>query len=293
MSFASTSLIFKYGKPVMAKHVEASTHSAGDVVVIGATPFVAHTDVPAYTGGTLTDALACEGGVYTGLSDGTPVIGQPVYWNASTKKFTATAAGNTHFGTCVGGPAFDGLAGSGPASDGDACDVLHAPNRKGGVGLVFSAAAASTAVSNTTAETTFDNSSYTIAANTLQPGDVIRVRLQGIATATNSTDTLNVKLKIGSTVVAATGAVDVANNDIGVIDADVVVRTIGASGTLVAAGTTSLGASGTATAKVFNLASTTIDTTASNVVSASATWSVASSSNSCRLDVMDVQLLRK
>jgi hypothetical protein len=50
--------ILVYGKPVMAKHVEAGTHLAGDVVVIGATPFVAHADVPSFTGGPLTDALA-------------------------------------------------------------------------------------------------------------------------------------------------------------------------------------------------------------------------------------------
>lgn len=292
MAFSSTSLIFKAGKPVVAKHVEASTHSAGDVVVIGATPFVAHTDVPQFTGGTLTDALACEGGIYTGLSDGTPVIGQPVYWIASSKKFTAIAAGNTHFGTCVGGPAADGLAGSGPASDGDACDVLHAPNRKGGTDLLYSAEAASAAVTNTVTETAFDKS-YSIPANTLQPGDVIRVRAQGIATATNSTDTLDAQLRLGTTDILATGAVDVANNDVFFIDADIVIRTVGASGTMVAVGHTAIGAPGTVTSKPKFLASTAIDTTAAISVNVSATWSVANAGNSCRLDILDVQILRK
>lgn len=130
MGYSSTSLIFKYGKPVMAKHTESGTHSAGDVVVIGATPFVAHVDVPQYTGGTLVDALAAGGGVYTGLSDGTPKRGQDVYWDATNKKFTTTSAGNTHFGVCVGGTTGD-LASGSPSADGDACDVLHDPNALG------------------------------------------------------------------------------------------------------------------------------------------------------------------
>lgn len=126
MSFASTSLILKYGKPVMAKHVETGTHNAGDVVVVGPTPFVAHCDVPSFTGGALTDALACEGGIYTGVSDGTPTIGNDVFFDTTSKKFTATAAGNVHFGTCVAGPTGD-LAGAAPVSDGDLCDALHSP----------------------------------------------------------------------------------------------------------------------------------------------------------------------
>jgi len=87
--------------------------------------------------------------------------------------------------------------------------------------------------------------------------------------------------------------VDVANNDIGFVDVDVVIRTIGALGTMVAAGTVAIGAAGTVTAKATNLASTAVDTTAAIVVAVSATWSVASASNSCRLDVFDAELKRK
>jgi hypothetical protein len=126
MSVSATSLFFKYGKPIMAKHVETGTHNAGDVVVIGSTPFVAHSDVPSYTGGTLTDALACRGGIYTGQTDGSGTIGQDAYWNITSKKFTNTSAGNVHFGTFVSGPTGD-LAGAAVTTDGDLADVLHAP----------------------------------------------------------------------------------------------------------------------------------------------------------------------
>ena len=155
----------------------------------------------------------------------------------------------------------------------------------------YSSVAASTAVTNTTTETTFDTN-VTCPANYLKAGDVIRVRLQGIAPATNSTDTLNVKLYVGSVNIAATGAVDVSNNDIFYIEADITVRTVGASGTIVATGVTALGTAGTVTAKPFYLASATLDTTAAAIIKATATWSVASSSDSCRLDVVNVQLIR-
>lgn len=152
---------------------------------------------------------------------------------------------------------------------------------------LYANTAASAAISNTVAETAFDKS-YTIPANTLAVGDIIRVRVQVIATSTNSTDTLTLKLKIGTTVIIATAAVDVANNDIGYIEADLIIRTIGASGTFVATGNQGLGTPGTVTAKPFNLASTAIDTTATQAITVTATWSVASASNSCRLDILTV-----
>ena len=161
-----------------------------------------------------------------------------------------------------------------------------------GDGLEYAAVAASTAISATSSETAFDNA-HSIPANSLRPGDVIRVRAQLVATATNSTDTLDMQLRLGTTDILATGAVDVANGDIGYIDADIVVRTIGASGTMVAAGITALGVPGTVTGKPKFMASTTLDTTAAISVNVSVTWSSTNAGNSCRLDIMDVQILRK
>lgn len=151
--------------------------------------------------------------------------------------------------------------------------------------------AASSAVTNTTVETAFDQQ-LTIPPNTLQVGDIIRIKAQAIATATNSTDTLLLKLLLGATVLASSPTVDVANNDIGVFDIDCVIRTIGAGGTFVAMGQTSLGVPGTATGRPVNLGSTAIDTTAANIVKATATWSVANAGNSCRLDILNVSILR-
>lgn len=153
--------------------------------------------------------------------------------------------------------------------------------------------AAGTALSNTTTETALG--SYTIPANRLSVGSVIRIRYQGIATATNSTDTLAVKLYIGGlsgTALISAAAIDVANNDLFGGEFTVVVRTIGASGTIVGYGTyKTTAAEGTATIKDDFLASTTLDTTASKDITVSGTWSVASASNSCRLDILNVEIL--
>lgn len=162
-------------------------------------------------------------------------------------------------------------------------------------GVVYASVAASTAHSNSTDEALFDKQ-YSIPANTLVAGSVIKVRYQGIATATNSTDTLTVKLYIGGlagTAILTGTATDVANNNIFAGEALIQIRTAGASGTLVAVGTHTdvPAASGTATHGICEItASTTIDTTAAQVIGVGADWSVASASNSCRLDIMVVEI---
>jgi hypothetical protein len=115
-----------YGKPVMARHTEAGTHLAGDVIVIGATPLVAHADVPQFTGGPLTDALAAGGGIYRMTANGALALGQDVWWDPAAGKISGVAVGNVHFGILLAGPTLD-LSGAAPAADGDPCLVFHMP----------------------------------------------------------------------------------------------------------------------------------------------------------------------
>jgi hypothetical protein len=162
-------------------------------------------------------------------------------------------------------------------------------------GLAYLNTAASTAISNTTAETAFDTL-YSIPAGTLVPGALVKVKYQGIATSTNGTDTLLIRLRIGGvagTALLVETATDVANNDIFAGEFELAIRTAGASGTCVGYGThTNVpAASGTAVHDVTEiLASTAIDTTVAQVVNATATWSVASASNSCRMDFFRVEI---
>lgn len=163
---------------------------------------------------------------------------------------------------------------------------------------VYANTAASTAVSNTTTETVFDKYA-TIPANSLQPASVIRIRWQGIATATNSTDTLTIKAYIHSAATLTAGttlfshaATDVADNNVFTGEYELIIRTIGASGTMVGVGVGKSvpAAEGTMTSKDDILASTAIDTTVAQYIGVTATWSAASSSDSCRLDFFRVIL---
>lgn len=122
--------VFRKGKPVMADYdAGATAYNAGDVIVIGAVPVVAHQQIPAYTGGQTLDAVAVGGGIYEGPADGAINPGDEVFWDDTNKKFTATAVGNTHFGILVAGPTFLS-SDAGPTTDLDLCWVLHKPSGK-------------------------------------------------------------------------------------------------------------------------------------------------------------------
>lgn len=172
-------------------------------------------------------------------------------------------------------------------------DTLGVPNPVGR--LVYTNTAASTAHSNTTTEALFDTQ-FSIPANTLQVGSLIKIRFQGIATSTNGTDTLTVKLYLGGlsgTALLTGTATDVANNAIFAGEFEAIIRTVGASGTFVGYGTHTEvpAASGTAVHDITEIvASTTIDTTAAQVVGVGVDWSAASASNSCRLDFLKVEI---
>lgn len=174
--------------------------------------------------------------------------------------------------------------------------VVNAFGRQGRLPLVLEApVAASTAVTNTTSETAFDKK-ITVPKNTLHAGSVVRIKFQGIATSTNSTDTLQIKLYIGGTGGTAllTGtATDVADNNIFAGQFDIIIRTNGSSGTFVGFGshTKVPAASNTATLVVATIGSTTIDTTADQDVVVSATWGAQSASDSCRLDFLTVEIV--
>lgn len=157
--------------------------------------------------------------------------------------------------------------------------------------VAYTNTAAGTALTASSTETALG--SYSIPANSLFPGALIQVRFQGIATATNGADTLAVKLYIGGltgTALISIPATDATNNDVFTGEYELIVRTVGASGTIVGVGTFKSvpGAEGTMTIKDDILASTAIDTTVAQVVAVSGQWSSTNAGNSCRLDFMRV-----
>lgn len=169
-----------------------------------------------------------------------------------------------------------------------------------GSSRAYTNVAASTAISNVTAETAFD-ANYSIPANSLKVGSKIRVRYQGIATATHTTDTLAIKLYLATDITAGAivgtaltshAATDVADNNVWQGEYELIVRTVGASGTIVGCGTYKSvpAAEGTMTIKDDVLASTALDTTIPQIVCCTAAWSAADAGNSCRTDVMIVEI---
>jgi len=255
-------------------YTPGSAQVAGSVIVQRGLVGIVKTDIAANELG----AITTEGVFRFDKPTGAIAVGQRCFWDSLNSQANVAGTG-TYLGVAV----------AAAASGDTTVDVmLNAPS---GNSLALVATAASAAVTNSTTETNFDNSTLTIPASSLNAGDIIRVRAQGTATATNSTDTLTVKLKLGSTVIVTTGAVDAANGDIFYVEADIVVRTSGSSGTLVATGMVANGVAGTVTAKPFLLASTAVDTTAALTLAVSAQWSVASASDSCRLDVCNVEIL--
>lgn len=179
------------------------------------------------------------------------------------------------------------------AGSGDLSVIQAIPLPASEEGLLYSAEANSAAVTNTTTETTFDTGTKSIDGAMLKVGDVLRVRLAGQATATNSTDTLVVKLYVGTELIAATATLDVADADIFYIDAEITITAVGASGALRASGISVIGPAASATAKGFLKSSAAEDLSGTIAIAAKATWSVASAANSCRLEVMSVELKRR
>ena len=110
---------FLKGNPEFVDYTPGGAIAAGEVVVVGATPLVAHRAIAASEKG----ALASFGGVYFGVADGAIGAGVAVYWNNTTNKFTVSTntGANTHFGFAV--------PGSTAAADGDTLYVEHRPCR--------------------------------------------------------------------------------------------------------------------------------------------------------------------
>lgn len=143
-------------------------------------------------------------------------------------------------------------------------------------------------ITNTTVETTFSNGTYTIPANTLKAGDIIRVRGVAVVTAQNSTNTHQIKVYLGTTAVADTVAAALAALDTAFFDVTIEIRTAGASGTFVAHARTVTSISGAGTTKTTSVASTAIDTTVTNAITVKSTASAASTGNVVKLSQFTV-----
>jgi hypothetical protein len=140
-----------------------------------------------------------------------------------------------------------------------------------------------TTVSNTTTET--DLGTHTLEASSIGLGTLVEITTTARITGITSTPTLNLKLYIGSTVLAQTTAVAVLANDY----YQLTFRLVGQAA---ASASSAVSANGTATAKISGTVGTTVSsatpvTLATNgalIVRMTATWSAASASNTVLCD---------
>lgn len=92
---------YRHGDARMVDYTPGSAVSAGDVVVTGDTPRVAHLDIAANELG----ALAAEGGIYEmpkATTSGSAIAAdKKVYWDASAHVVTESSSSNKVFGVTV------------------------------------------------------------------------------------------------------------------------------------------------------------------------------------------------
>lgn len=170
-----------------------------------------------------------------------------------------------------------------------------------GTELLYSLVADSTTVSITTNTETAFSSTYTIPAASLQVGDVLWITGKAVAVTANSTDTMVIKLYIGSTLVLATGTVNFdaagsGNDDIAVFSAFVTIRTIGNSGTWESGGNTYIGTRSAAAGAAdipsgsssLTDASQAINTNTTNDISVKVTFPTTTGTNAAKLVQLNV-----
>lgn len=144
-----------------------------------------------------------------------------------------------------------------------------------------------------TAETILDQGTYTVAANTLQVGSVIRITANGVVTAW-AAGTLRIRLRINGTggdSTIDTGAVAVGANDVYYLQTTIAIRTIGAPGSLIASGLSGLGTAPVALSAE-DEPERPILTTADVTFDVTAEWSSNNVGNSVRNEFLLVEVLQ-
>lgn len=149
---------------------------------------------------------------------------------------------------------------------------------------------------NSTAENAF-SSSYTIPANSLTAGSIIRVNLYGVYGTTVVAPTLTGKLKLGSTVMLNTGALTTVvslTNAGWWAEALMIVQTTGASGSIEAQGYAVFATAATTglSVNIANTAAITIDTTAAQALTVTTQWSAANAANTITLRQAAIEVVR-
>src|SRR5665213_1126498 len=154
-------------------------------------------------------------------------------------------------------------------------------------------------VANTVTQTAFPSSDYTVLANSLAAGDVLRLRCWGTYSVLFvSTTNLTVAIKMGSTTLVGIAALpNVTENATNLswnLEALFTVHSIGSSGSIEAQGETTFEADSLTQTSGFgpNTAPITVNTTINEAVQVFVTWGAANAGNSITLREMAFEQMR-
>jgi hypothetical protein len=151
-------------------------------------------------------------------------------------------------------------------------------------------------IASTAAETAF-NSSYTIPANSLSVGDVLRVKVYGVYSTDTIAPTIIGKVKFGSVVMLTTGTINSlvgTSSNLGWwAEAEFIVQSIGASGAIEAQGYAEFATAATTglSVNLTNTAAKTVDTTVSQAITVTIQWGTSSAANTISLREFTVEKL--
>lgn len=124
----------------------------------------------------------------------------------------------------------------------------------------------------------------TLAKNSLKVGDEFDIIGSGTVVAAQSTDTLTLLTTIGGQTAASSGAIDVATGGVYSVRLTALVRSVGASGSILVTGWVGLGTTNVPIRTVI-----TVDTTSAVAIVTNADWSVASTNNSFTMSGLSVR----
>ena len=202
---------------------------------------------------------------------------------------TTGATGPTGATGATGAVGATGSAGTngttGPTGATGATGAVGATGATGtGGSMVYSNTTQSSAIANTATETAFSIPSYSIPANTLSAGTIVRIKMWGIYSTAVVPPTLTMKIKLGGTTYLLTGAVTTVgslSNQQFTGEANFTCFTTGAGGTIQADGMGFLETAATTSLSVSvpNTSTQTINTTISQAITATVTWGTANASN--------------
>lgn len=207
------------------------------------------------------------------IAAGTITAGNAVYTAADGK------VGETNAGVLVG----EALN---SASANEVVEVLPDLRRVPTVNV----AASSVAGATSTSQVAFDVS-RTIPVIELKAGSIFRVRAAGIVVDQDTTPQCDVRLLVGTEVIATATVAAAADNDQFDIAADIVLRSIGATAAIVAACRTSFDAAGQAVITQ-SKASATEDLTSGAAITVTVQFNASHADNQARLDILEIEHVR-